>query len=267
MASRPPLPEPPTASLNNSTAANRRLPDAFAFASPPWATPPRTPADASRAADLIGLDPDVDAVDRVIDVFTQARLVTADESSIEFAHEALLHEWPRLRSWLDDDREELRVVARLQTAVADWHNGERSDTDLYRGLRLDTATQLDPRHLSVREQAFLAASMEHRNTERTRQRRAHRRLQRLVASLAIVLAVAVIAAVFAVRQSNQARQQKTLANESATQAQKDATPRPRANGGPRRWPWRHKRRTLRSTIPRSHSPSQRKLRRHRHSVG
>ena len=155
---------------------------------------------------------DAGALDSVISVFAQARLITTDENSIEFAHEALLREWPRLRAWLDDDREELRVVSRLQSAVAEWQRGGRSDGDLYRGLRLDAAAQLDSQHLSGTEQEFLAASIEHRNAEHAKERRAHRRLQRLVVSLAAVVAVALLAAAFAVRQSNQANHQATRAD-------------------------------------------------------
>jgi conflict system STAND superfamily ATPase len=36
-------------------------------------------------------------------VLTDARLVTVSEGTAEVAHEALLHEWPRLRTWLEVD--------------------------------------------------------------------------------------------------------------------------------------------------------------------
>src|SRR5712691_4393612 len=50
------------------------------------------------------LDRDADA-SRAMAVFTDARLVTVAEGTAEVAHEALLHEWPRLRTWLADDAE------------------------------------------------------------------------------------------------------------------------------------------------------------------
>ena len=40
-----------------------------------------------------------------------ARLVTTDEGAAEVAHESLIQRWPRLRDWLDQDRESLRSVA------------------------------------------------------------------------------------------------------------------------------------------------------------
>ena len=39
----------------------------------------------------------------VLSVLADERLVTVGASEVEVAHEALLREWPRLRSWLDDD--------------------------------------------------------------------------------------------------------------------------------------------------------------------
>ena len=36
---------------------------------------------------------------------TDSRLATADEGTLEVAHEALLREWPRLRGWLEEDAE------------------------------------------------------------------------------------------------------------------------------------------------------------------
>ncbi len=40
---------------------------------------------------------------------TDSRLVTADEDTLEVAHEALLREWPRLRGWLEEDAEGRRL--------------------------------------------------------------------------------------------------------------------------------------------------------------
>ena len=36
----------------------------------------------------------------VLAALVDARLVTADDGSVEVAHEALLREWPRMRNWL-----------------------------------------------------------------------------------------------------------------------------------------------------------------------
>jgi hypothetical protein len=42
-----------------------------------------------------------------------ARLITTAQDSIEVAHEALIREWPRLRGWLDENRQGLRLQRRI----------------------------------------------------------------------------------------------------------------------------------------------------------
>ena len=54
--------------------------------------------------DELELDRDEDAA-RALAVFTESRLLTVDDGAVEVAHEALLREWPRLRSWLEEDAE------------------------------------------------------------------------------------------------------------------------------------------------------------------
>ncbi len=55
----------------------------------------------------------------VIDAYGAARLLTFDvdaatrEPTVEVAHEALLRHWPRLRAWLDEDRDGLRLHRHL----------------------------------------------------------------------------------------------------------------------------------------------------------
>ncbi len=58
-------------------------------------------------------------VQEVLDALVEARLLTADDGSVEVAHEALLREWPRMRSWLEEERESRRLEAHLRaTGVA-----------------------------------------------------------------------------------------------------------------------------------------------------
>jgi len=67
------------------------------------------------------------AMRRLIRRLADARLVTTGADSVEVAHEALIREWPRLREWLDDDREGLRVIRHLSEAARAW---ERLGRDL-----------------------------------------------------------------------------------------------------------------------------------------
>ena len=67
---------------------------------------------------------EIDAIEgasEVLAVLTEHRLVTADRDGVEVAHEALLREWPRLRSWLEDDRDGRRLHLRLADAAAEWN--------------------------------------------------------------------------------------------------------------------------------------------------
>jgi hypothetical protein len=67
--------------------------------------------DTRRRVRLDELVPQTEAgtdVESVLNLMADKRLVTMDEGSAEVAHEALIREWPRLRAWLDEDREGLR---------------------------------------------------------------------------------------------------------------------------------------------------------------
>ena len=72
---------------------------------------------------------------------TDSRLVTADEGTLEVAHEALLREWPRLRGWLEEDAEGRRIHQHLIHAASDWQAGGRDPGELYRGARLASALE------------------------------------------------------------------------------------------------------------------------------
>ena len=64
--------------------------------------------DVRRRAPLDELIVDDDHAE-VLAVLVDRRLVVTDDVTVEVAHEALLRAWPRLRTWLDEDREGRRV--------------------------------------------------------------------------------------------------------------------------------------------------------------
>ena len=69
-------------------------------------------------SELDALDVEREAIDIVVDTFGRHRLLTFDrepstrEPTVEIAHEALLSAWGRLRTWIDDAREDLRQERR-----------------------------------------------------------------------------------------------------------------------------------------------------------
>ena len=150
-----------------------------------------------------------DAVAQVLDVLAAARLVTISEGEVEVAHEALLREWPRLRTWLEEDADGRRLHLHLMHAARGWDSADRDPAELYRGARLASALDWTDRHepeLDGLERAFVAASRAEAELEGERQRRANRRLRVLLAGVGALLALAVVAGVVAVSQRGQARE-------------------------------------------------------------
>ena len=152
--------------------------------------------------------------DEILTGFGAARLLTFDvdeverEPTVEIAHEALIRHWPRLRHWLEEDREALRTHRHLADSALAWRGRGRDDGELYRGARLASAEEWLRAHrddASPIEVEFLTASTaEHdraANEERARQAardRQNRVLRRLVAGVAAVAAVAMVATGLAV---------------------------------------------------------------------
>ena len=177
---------------------------------------------------------------RVLHTLTAARLITADTDAEghdvdELAHEALLREWPRLRGWLDEDREELRSLAHLETAARDWDTAGRPESEVYSGRRLEAVEGVSPEKLNDRELAFLAASIEVRESRRRASRRARNRLRAFAAVLVVLLLIATVAGLVAFNQRSSARkdarraQQQTqiaTARELTSQAQAQLSTQP-----------------------------------------
>ena len=83
----------------------------------------------------------------VISTFVRYRLLTLDHDpvtrspTIEVAHEALIREWQRLRTWLDDRRTDIRLQRLLAQAAAEWQAANQDDGFLLQGTRLDQFEQ------------------------------------------------------------------------------------------------------------------------------
>ena len=130
----------------------------------------------------------------VLAELTDARLLTVSDGEVELSHEALLREWPRYRTWLEEDRIGRRLHAHLTAAARDWDEQGRDAADAYRGARLaaalDWAAQGTSRSSTRPSGRFLDAS-------RAAAGRAQRRLQMVLAAVAALLLVAVTGGVVA----------------------------------------------------------------------
>jgi WD40 repeat protein len=160
------------------------------------------------------LDRDADA-SRAMAVFTDARLVTVAEGTAEVAHEALLHEWPRLRTWLEDDAEGRKLHRHITESTHTWDEGGRDPADLYRGARLTAAWEWAEPHetdLNDLEREFLRSSRAASEGEAVRARRTNRRLRELLVGVAVLLVASLVIGDLALTQRDRATGALTLAD-------------------------------------------------------
>lgn len=105
-----------------------------------------------------------EAVTDVISLFITARLLVTDRiaevPTLEVSHEALLLEWPRLKEWLRETREEdIRLQQRISQDATEWEDSGKSKDRLYRGTQRRKARTWAVRNMpSANEMAFLQAS-------------------------------------------------------------------------------------------------------------
>ena len=72
-----------------------------------------------------------------VDLFIEKRLLVADtdpqgEVTVSVAHEALLREWQRVKDWLNENREFLRMRDRLDSSLKLWLSRGKQKDDLAR---------------------------------------------------------------------------------------------------------------------------------------
>ena len=91
-----------------------------------------------------------------------SRSIDADDLAyIEVAHEALIRRWPRLKQWLDEDQEGLRIERQLREAAQQWKKEECDPGLLYRGVQLMQTLEWIRRQnsgMTILEREFLALS-------------------------------------------------------------------------------------------------------------
>ncbi|HET6877097.1 MAG TPA: helix-turn-helix domain-containing protein [Jatrophihabitans sp.] len=174
--------------------------------------------------ELAQLDDGAGRVRAVVGRFVAGRLVTADEAAVAISHEALLSAWPRLRDWVDADRDGLRLRRQLTEAAEAWQAAGRDETLVLRGSRLERAREWATAHtgeLTRPEQDFLDASVERAEADARDEQRRTRRRRQLVAVFAVLALVATGFAVYGLR----ARATAISQAHAAAQARNDALSR------------------------------------------
>ncbi|GHD06542.1 hypothetical protein GCM10010313_24740 [Streptomyces violarus] len=156
---------------------------------------------------------------RVVDALAEARLLTLDGDTVEMAHEALITAWPRLREWIEDDRERLRVHRDLTEAARAWQELGREEGALCRGSRLAAAREHfgdAPREeLTGLEHAFLDASRAH-------EQKGRRRSRLVLTAVTAALCLALVAAGLALGQWESAVSAQHVAQSRQLAAQSSA---------------------------------------------
>ena len=164
----------------------------------------------------------------VVEALVGARLLSSDGDTVEIAHESLAVAWPRLRSWLDDDVDGLRIMRHLTVAAESWDELGRPDSELYRGLRQARAAEWRRGHdpqLTPPERAFLDCSAELAETEERateeqihRERRSNQRLRAGLTAVAVLLAVSIVAGALAKTAADKADRSARLADQQSVAA-------------------------------------------------
>ncbi|MBC7270927.1 MAG: WD40 repeat domain-containing protein, partial [Streptomyces sp.] len=149
-----------------------------------------------------------------LEALVRARLVTLDAETVEITHEALLHAWPRLREWIDEDRGGHLLRQRLEEDGRAWEESGRDSALLYRGSRLDQAhdwsRSAGDTFLTRSAVEFLAASVRLRRRTTIVSRAA-------VAALVALSAIAVWAAVIAWQERDDAVFEQVVAEADRVQ--------------------------------------------------
>ncbi|MDE2858939.1 MAG: protein kinase [Chloroflexota bacterium] len=176
---------------------------------------------------------DRDVVADVLDHFGRYRLLTFDRdeatrsSTVEVAHEALIRQWERLREWLIESREDVRLERQLLHAAEVWDEARREMSYAMGGTRLrqfeewaqSTSLQLNQLELEYleaslavrREQEAIERARQERERELERQKARNMRIAAVVFGIAAV--VAIILSLVAFEQSNEANRQRENAEQ------------------------------------------------------
>lgn len=154
--------------------------------------------------ELMSLTDDRQTIQHILDTFGRYRLLTFDHDpetrspTIEVAHEALIRSWKKLRQWLNESRDNLRVHRQLTSATEDWQQAGRDPSFLATGVRLaqfEAIAQAGNIALNQTEAGYLTAS--------TIRSQRNRRLRRAaVTVLAVTTLIMLGLAVIAINQRN-----------------------------------------------------------------
>jgi WD40 repeat protein/DNA-binding SARP family transcriptional activator len=178
-----------------------------------------------RRVTRVELEADQDErVAHVLETLVERRLLVADNGTVELVHEALLEQWPRLKTWLEEDAQGRRLHLHLAQAASEWEASRREPGELYRGARLGAVLEWadaggeSAARLNRLEREFLDES-------RTAFARANRRLRALLTVAVVLLVAALVSGAVALAARGSAKRQATAAIAQRLGAQALVEPR------------------------------------------
>ena len=181
--------------------------------------------DTRRRVPLSELERHSDSgAEKVVATLGEARLVQFDRDpvtrapTVEVAHEALIREWPQLRRWLDESRDELRAARRIAEASNEWNRSGRDPSFLLSGSRLAAAEGISGPAIDE----FLEASRKTAARQKRRNALAVGSLSVLTILLAVVSVLALLTSRRADAAAVSAEASKAEAEQAANQAAIDA---------------------------------------------
>lgn len=157
----------------------------------------------------------------LVNAFIDARLFVTEldddgQASVMVTHEALLWHWPRVKEWIEQNRENLRIHSRVNAAAELWmREHRRPDLLLPSGKPLEEGRALleSQSTLTSYESSFLHASLA---AARKRQYIRHA----MVSALGVLALLASLAALFATQQQQLADAERARAETEAVTAQR-----------------------------------------------
>jgi WD40 repeat protein len=171
-----------------------------------------------RQSELLGLDVDRAVMSDTLQRFGSLRFLSFDRDiasrapTVELAHEALLREWQRLRTWIDERREDLLIHRRVQLTVHDWQDSGEDPSYLLRGNRLEQAIAwADRTDIAISEievgliEASLGAEQREQADREALESKATRRRKAMIGVLAGGLVVAGLLGTVALERARDAR--------------------------------------------------------------
>jgi WD40 repeat protein/DNA-binding SARP family transcriptional activator len=172
-------------------------------------------------AEIVSVADSEASAQSLVNRFVEHRLLTLDHdpetgsSTVELAHEALIREWQRFHTWIDESRADLRQQHILATSKAEWTQAEQDRSYLLSGSRLaqfeDWAATTDVA-LTPEERQYLDASIAEHQRQRARRRRVR---NAAFATVALVAVIMTALSLVAFNQRSTARRQRDKAEREA----------------------------------------------------